>query len=104
MLAIKAIQKKQDLPTTFKEVISVNCGMYCNINGGVVDMSHQFLQSSLLLPSVKESSLCLDKTKLSLILKLLKHITLSISSAGVEKFSELEKKFCAQNYLRGQKT
>lgn len=46
MLAIKAIQKKQDLPTTFKEVISVNCGMYCNINGGVVDMSHQFLQSS----------------------------------------------------------
>lgn len=55
-LAIKALQKKQNLPTTFKEVISVNCGVYCNTSGGVVDMSHQFLQCLLLLPSVKEST------------------------------------------------
>lgn len=53
---IKALQRKQGLPTTFKEVISVNCGMYCNTSGGVVDMSHQFLQSLLVLPSVKEST------------------------------------------------
>lgn len=53
---IKALQRKQDLPTTFKEVISVNCGLYCNTSGGVVDMSHQFLQPLLVLPSVKESA------------------------------------------------
>lgn len=56
ILVIKAVQRKQDLPTTFKEVISVNCGVYCNTNGGVVDMSPQFLQSLLVSPSVKEST------------------------------------------------
>jgi len=42
ILAIKALQTKQDLCTSFKEVISVNCGIYCNTSGS---MTHQFLQS-----------------------------------------------------------
>lgn len=94
ILAIKALQTERDLPTSFKEVISINFGICCNTSASVVDLTRWFLQSSLVPAFVKESTAFAwtgPERSGSLIL-MWKHITLSALPAAVEKFSELEKK------------